>query len=416
MPVAAIPGYLAGQDFSTASPGLRFGMFLPIWGINNRTGEALWTTHDINYRVAGANHREREYQDENKTNSLHQAIRLGVSDTRLMEALEVRQAAMVSESATADQVLTIDAIATAPFTTGLGNEHPTENGFAFLNPYGLPYLPGSGVKGVLRQSARELASGQWGDRLGWDDHAIEVLFGKDARDGKDHQRGALTFWDVVPVVKGGKLLIEVMTGHLSHYYQKGESPHESGQPVPINFLTVPPGSTFSFQVQCDLLFLKRLDGEDAIAQDWKRLLPVAFAHAFVWLGFGAKTAVGYGAMTEDRQKLEQRQKEAEQRRERIDAERAMARRTAGLPEDAAWIEQQFDESIQMDNSRFLELVETFLAGHEQLSAQASERLYRRMEDRWSGIMNDPDAVSGKKKKPKYKDRPRELARRIIGMP
>lgn len=30
MPIAAVPGYL-GQDFSSASPGLRFGMYLPIW-------------------------------------------------------------------------------------------------------------------------------------------------------------------------------------------------------------------------------------------------------------------------------------------------------------------------------------------------------------------------------------------------
>ena len=30
MPIAAVPAYL-GTDFSSASPGLRFGMYLPIW-------------------------------------------------------------------------------------------------------------------------------------------------------------------------------------------------------------------------------------------------------------------------------------------------------------------------------------------------------------------------------------------------
>lgn len=52
-------------------------------------------------------------------------------------------------------------------------EHLLENGFAFLNPYGLPYLPGSGVKGVLRQAAREV------DKKSWAVEAIIVLFGQD---------------------------------------------------------------------------------------------------------------------------------------------------------------------------------------------------------------------------------------------
>ena len=42
-------------------------------------------------------------------------------------------------------------------------EHPLENGFAFLQPYGLPYLAGSGVKGVLRQTARLLAENAFGE-------------------------------------------------------------------------------------------------------------------------------------------------------------------------------------------------------------------------------------------------------------
>lgn len=36
-------------------------------------------------------------------------------------------------------------------------------------------------------------------------------------------------------------------------------------------------------------------GEDGRPQ-WQTLLTAAFEHAFEWLGFGAKTAVGYGTM------------------------------------------------------------------------------------------------------------------------
>ena len=83
------------------------------------------------------------------------------------------------------------------------------------------------------------------------------------------------------------------------YYQGDTSPHESGQPKPLNFLTVPPTSKFVFHVQRDLPFLARIAPELARDEQWQRPIKAAMAHAFEWLGFGAKTAVGYGAMTSD---------------------------------------------------------------------------------------------------------------------
>jgi len=106
-----------------------------------------------------------------------------------------------------------------------------------------------------------------------------------------------------------------MTPHQSHYYQQkidrksGESasPHDSGQPNPIHFLTLPPGTCFAFHVQCDLPHLQRLAPDLAHGQRWQSLLSAAFQHAFEWLGFGAKTAVGYGAMQVDERKRRQRE-------------------------------------------------------------------------------------------------------------
>jgi len=177
MPIAAVPSYL-GQDFSSASPGLRFGMYLPLWGINRRDHKLLWTTSDIDYDVRGQERQERQIKVENKVSALKQASKLTANDQATLGALIRRQAAIAQ---TVAHLLSLDAIATAPFTTGLGNEHPLENGFAFLNPYGLPYLPGSGIKGVLRQAARELASGEWGDAHGWSEEAIHLLERKGAR-------------------------------------------------------------------------------------------------------------------------------------------------------------------------------------------------------------------------------------------
>ena len=312
MSIAAVPDYL-GKDFSSASPGMRFGMYLAAW-------EGAGWAKTKNQPLAGAK-------------------RLTDNDQQTMQALHSRQQALFGAVAPTEG-LCLNAKSTAPFTTGLGNEHPLENGFAFLNPYGLPYLPGSGVKGVLRQAARELASGDWGDTHGWSTallpspggrgaggeglSMLDVLFGRETQSGdSEHVRGVLSFWDVIPQIQGDSLAVEIMTPHQGHYYQQksdrktgdSASPHESGQPIPIPFLTVPPGSGFAFHVICDLPRLRRLAPELAQDDQWKRLLTAAFEHAFEWLGFGAKTAVGYGAMQSptqrQRREHERAQREAE---------------------------------------------------------------------------------------------------------
>jgi len=361
MPIAAVPNYL-GKDLSQASPGLRFGMYLPLWGMNQRSKTLSWDTHDITYEVRGQQQQEREVKKENKVTALQQACALSKHDKDIAKAMLQRQNQTYSAVTTA-QSLRLQATAIAPFTTGLGNEHPLENGFAFLNPYGLPYLPGSGVKGVLRRAASELASGQW-DASDWstdlrhevrqrdgedntkgkhlfDASEIDVLFGAEALNGENHLRGVLSFWDVIPQIEGNSLLVDIMTPHQSHYYQQKDAadstttPHDSGSPNPISFLTVPPGSGFAFHVVCDSARLQHL-APDLDANDrWKQLLTEAFEHAFEWLGFGAKTSVGYGAMGRNTQ--------AEEKLARVQAEtQAAAEHTtkmANLSDNARLIEE-----------------------------------------------------------------------------
>ena len=214
--------------------------------------------------------------------------------------------------------------------TGLGNEHPLENGFAFLNPYGLPYLPGSGVKGVLRRAAENLVCGDYGDAQGWSQQIIDALFGRETASGDNEtsrNRGALMFWDVIPEPAGGQLAVDIMTPHYGDYYQGNATPHDSGQPNPILFLTVPPNSSFEFFVQCDLAALP-----ESLKNAWQTLLESAFRHAFDWLGFGAKTAVGYGQFPSDalEKARTKREEAARKRQEAMAKERAEAERQKKL--------------------------------------------------------------------------------------
>lgn len=322
MAIAAVPDYLRQafkDDFKSASPGLRFGMLFKYWGEDKKTKAILWGGKDQSYRT-NRDGREIPVKEENKRSAIDAACDLRSSGSaELIRRLNERAAAAahrMNEDA-ATPVLELTGYAVAPFATGLGNEHPLENGFAFLNPYGIPYLAGSGVKGVLRTAARQLAAGRWGECHGWSSEArypvafdkdtvrhlsmIDILFGLESEDQeKEHLRGVLAFWDVVPTIAGDALRVEVMTAHQSDYYQKGDTPHESGSPNPIYFLTVPPDSEFAFRVACDLPRLRALAPELAGNNRWKDLLTAALRLAFAWIGFGAKTAVGYGAFTEER--------------------------------------------------------------------------------------------------------------------
>lgn len=270
-PRAAVPWY-AGADFQEAPPGHRYLLYLPFW-------KEDWNTIK-----------------EGKQKELAKVGAVPRYAAETMRALAERQRD-VGRAARAEVV---EAISISPFATGLGWEHPNENGFAFLHPYGLPYLPGSGVKGVLRDAAQQLADGCDGDTRGWTSTAVQILFGpvpEEIRKPDDASCGALRFFDVIPEIavddKGKvRMGVDIMNPHHSAYYQDNATPHDAGSPVPIFFLVVPPGSRFIFAVDCP----REHTLPGALAGAWRVLIREALDYAFDWLGFGAKTAVGYGAM------------------------------------------------------------------------------------------------------------------------
>ncbi|MCL4745048.1 MAG: type III-B CRISPR module RAMP protein Cmr6 [Burkholderiaceae bacterium] len=314
MGAAAAPAYLRDRiDRADPSPATRFGLLLDVW--------------DSDWKKSRGEQSQR----------LRRIGQLSRDDTERINALVARQRWLAAARAGSGATAHFAARSTAPFATGLGNEHPLENGFSFLAPYGIPYLAGSGVKGVLRSAACELVSGDWGASTDWatavDSDAsasasdpvsvIEVLFGSGERGSHLAQRGVLEFWDVIPKLAGDRLAVEVMTPHQGHYYHGNASPHDSGSPIPIFFLTVPSGSEFGFHVVCDAPRLSALAPALAANARWKGLLREAFEHAFSWLGFGAKTAVGYGAMAPDPER--ESAYEMAQRRAAVELQETMRR-------------------------------------------------------------------------------------------
>ena len=292
--IAALPNYIASGSntaFQDAAPGHKFlGYFRNYQDSDGRAFDPYKGKARLVAPLPQPGPQNREEQKKLKTefdDVLNEVCKIPASSIGQIAALRSRQQALIAHYG--PNACRISTTSTAPFATGLGNEHPIENGFAFLTPYGLPYLAGSGVKGILRRAMQELRD----DGVdAFTSEAINALFGPEIiNQPQDAQRGALDFWDVFPNPAGGRLVVEIMTPHHGGYYQKDETPHDSGAPVPVSFLAVPAKSQFDFHVVCQP---RRLSA--SLQNQWRALLDRAFQHAFEWVGFGAKTSVGYGAM------------------------------------------------------------------------------------------------------------------------
>lgn len=291
--ISATPKYIdhhAG-NYDTVPPGHRFNLYFPIWN------ESSW-----------------EKEDREKSRALKKTLHVPRGSIEQINALRNRQMSSVF-CLPDEQRMIIETESTGPMVTGMGIEHPLENGFAFLSPYGMPYLPGSSIKGVLRRAAEELLEDEEPD---WNQDLIDILFGREANEhdkNSEHLKGAITFWDSIPEIKS--MGMDVMTPHYSDYYQGKSSPHDAGSPNPIVFMVVPAQSSFSFYLTADISLLPK-------TINWQPHIRQAFEHAFKWLGFGAKTSVGYGAMKILQQKMDQQVQEAkDKKKDAIDqAERA----------------------------------------------------------------------------------------------
>lgn len=184
------------------------------------------------------------------------------------------------------------------FVSGLGMGHVLETGFVWHRTLGVPYLPGSSVKGLIRAWAdpkmKDNVPQGWGDPVKWDEK-YKRLFG----DEKDMGAGSLIVFDAIPEAKP-KLEVDIMNPHYGDYYNKkpmtiklanGKEqqietpPADYLSPNPIFFLTVAPDVSFKFA-----LAPRPGIGNTTDLNNGYNLLKEALEN----IGAGAKTAVGYG--------------------------------------------------------------------------------------------------------------------------
>jgi len=176
---------------------------------------------------------------------------------------------------------------TSRFITGFGREHPLENGFAWHHTFGVPYLPGSSLKGILRAWYREengelTKNGKWKE-----DAQTKELFG--AQDAI----GQFVMLDMLPT-EPPQLAVDVMTPHYGPYYQDDNgktAPGDWHNPVPISFLAVEEDQSWQLAI---LPGMRNGKTPDEKPENKLKELQSKLIEALECLGAGAKTGVGYG--------------------------------------------------------------------------------------------------------------------------
>jgi len=155
---------------------------------------------------------------------------------------------------------------------GIGDEHPLENSLRLDHCTGLPCIPASSVKGVVKFAA-EFDENK--DTRAKDKE--EALF------GTQKCVGQVQFLDGAPV-RVPALKIDIMNNHFPDYYSdpsRQRAPSDDMDPNPIPFMVVDSDSEFYFPV-----VTKTEEGLKRAVEFLRQALSE-------W-GVGAKSSVGYG--------------------------------------------------------------------------------------------------------------------------
>ena len=192
---------------------------------------------------------------------------------------------------------------------GLGNASVYNNGFTFHPVYGIPYIPGQSLKGIVRsyiinehyskispevQANEKIKSKK--EHMAEKDPVFCDLFGcsNNSYDGKA-RKGILGFLDAFPINRFN-IVPDIMNPHYSSYYSDISntiSPHDSMKLTPIVFLTLK-NAEFNFAV-----YIKREENKKQVhfhdqTELTSTMMQRKLKDALEIKGIGAKTKVGYG--------------------------------------------------------------------------------------------------------------------------
>lgn len=175
-----------------------------------------------------------------------------------------------------------DAATITRIIVGMGGESVLENSITLHKAYGVPYIPGSAIRGLASQFAARRIGGPWSRDLDPERYARGPA--QTAVFGSPQTKGLITVYDALPHPGRWNFHHDVMTPHYQQYYAGGDSPPADwDSPVPLPFISA--SGKFLFALSAP-------DGAEQWLDAAWQLLSLALNDG----GIGAKTNVGYGRM------------------------------------------------------------------------------------------------------------------------
>lgn len=168
---------------------------------------------------------------------------------------------------------------------GLGTSSVLEVSMRLHHVYGVPYIPSSAIKGILRaynilklvnfdieaykRMEQNIEKGNFDNKH---QEKVGEMFGYKDRKGK------LIILDAIPV-RCPTIEKDIINVHYKDYYQNKKPPTDDQNPIPISFLTISANTEFYF-------YFKNPEIYENLKED--------LINATYYMGLGAKSSIGYG--------------------------------------------------------------------------------------------------------------------------
>lgn len=218
-----------------------------------------------------------EHTSDNSTVRVLQdeAVRIPASDV-YVDAFRRWQSVMESLG-----YLLVPGVLASPLALGMGGESVSEVGITLQHTYGVPYIPGTAIKGLSHSVALEstkLREGQTEPDLSLE--AVTYLFGTTALAGTCVFADA---WYDPTSVSGKPLYRDTVTVHHQKYYGshgRNQVPSDFDDPNPVSFLCVRAQARFLFAIRPP--------------EGWGDYVQAMLQWALDHRGIGGKKNAGYG--------------------------------------------------------------------------------------------------------------------------
>lgn len=355
--------------------------------------------------------------------------KLSANSQELLQALQERQKARLKAFEAQQRTFTVmRGSVDWRMVIGLGGAQVLETSMTLHHIYGIPYIPGSAVKGITRHYfVSEKLSPEFSKEpldvvdailTIIDEQTIEeaqkdpenirkrckVKRGKEevlpqiktveyaltrperlvlgqTMFGTQHQRGVINFFDALP--EGDiRFQKDLMNPHYPEYYKEGSKvvpPNDCQKPIPIPFLTVEQ-ATFTFPLCVKPLRITKADPQELL-----KTVSAWLQAALKDSGIGAKSAVGYGYFRDVTDQLAAlREQQAEE--QRLEAQKNAAEAERARLEAMSPLEKLCEELRTLkDENRSFDIYAKELSryeGEEQQQLAQALKIYWQSIGRW----------------------------------